>query len=169
MKPKSLVLPVALALLVTLLWWRAIDAWQARPAPAVNFQTVAGKSFDTADLRGKVVLVNFWSVSCAPCLAEMPDIAATYDKFAARGLRTVAVAMHYDPPAHVAAYAARERLAFDVSFDPVGQLAEQFGGVRATPTTFVIDRRGSIVARYVGPPSFAQLERLLEQLLAEPA
>ncbi|MBL8471427.1 MAG: TlpA family protein disulfide reductase [Rhodocyclaceae bacterium] len=169
MKPKTLAAPVAFALLVTLLSWRAMDSWQARPAPQVTFQTVAGQSFATADLRGKVVLVNFWSVSCAPCLAEMPDIAATYQKFEQRGLRTVAVAMRYDAPSHVAGYAARERLAFDVSFDPVGQLAESFGGVAATPTSFVIDRRGSIVARYVGPLSVAKLNALLERLLDEPA
>ena len=138
-------------------------------APQVRFATLRGETLSTADLRGKVVLVNFWATSCVACVAEMPKIVATYEKYRDRGFETVAVAMSYDPPNYVLAYAVNNKLPFKVALDPVGNIARSFGDVDATPTTFVIDRRGKIVARYLGEPDFAKLHALLESKLEEPA
>jgi peroxiredoxin len=150
-----------------------IAAWIAfsptAAAPLVEFVTIQGDKVSTAELRGKVVLVNFWSTSCVTCIEEMPKIAKTYAKYHDRGLETVAVAMSYDPPNYVLAYAVNNRLPFKVALDPIGSVAKSFGNVDATPTTFVLDRRGKIVARYVGEPDFAKLDALLESKLREPA
>jgi peroxiredoxin len=139
------------------------------PAPEATFATIAGETLSTADLRGKVVLVNFWATSCAVCVKEMPRLAEIHRRHHARGLETVAVAMSYDPPNYVVRYAQRAALPFRVALDPVGDAAKRFGDVRATPTTFVIDRQGRIVKRIVGEPDFAALDRLLEAKLAEGA
>jgi protein-disulfide isomerase len=64
-------------------------------------------------------------------------------------------------------YAETNALPFKVALDPMGDIARQFGDVRLTPTTFVIDRRGMIVKRYVGEPDFAELDALIEAKLAE--
>ena len=136
-------------------------------APEVAFTTLQGETFRTADLRGQVVLVNFWATSCASCIKEMPMLAQTYEKFAARGYRTIAVAMDYDPPAQVQAYVERAGLPFTVALDRSGEVARAFDGVRLTPTTFLIDKRGQIVHKYLGEPDFARLHELLERLLAE--
>ena len=69
----------------------------------------------------------------------------------------------------LAAPPQRRALPFKVALDPVGELAVAFGSVTFTPTTFVIDRRGKIVARIQGAPDFAKLQKLLEEKLAEPA
>ncbi|MBS0335731.1 MAG: TlpA family protein disulfide reductase [Proteobacteria bacterium] len=138
-------------------------------APQVRFATLAGQSFTTADLRGKVVLVNFWATSCEVCVREMPMMAETYRKFAPRGYDMVAVAMSYDHPNLVADYAQKHALPFRVSLDFDGAIAKQWGNVQATPTTFVVDRRGRIVKQYVGEPSVAELHAVLEKALAEPA
>ena len=135
------------------------------PMPQFGYTLLDGTKADTQQLRGKVVLMNFWATSCSVCVAEMPKIIATHRKFEARGFETLAVAMRYDPPASVVRYAESRRLPFGV--DNTGDIAKRFGDVQATPTTFVIDRRGEIVARYVGEPDFAALERLVERLLAE--
>ena len=119
--------------------------------------------------RGKVVLVNFWSTSCVTCVEEMPRIVETYKKYRDRGFETVAVAMSYDPPNYVLAYAVSNKLPFKVALDPVGNVARSFGDVDATPTTFVLDKRGRVVARYVGEPDFGKLDELLETKLKEPA
>jgi peroxiredoxin len=66
-------------------------------------------------------------------------------------------------------YAARNALPFKVTLDLNGELATAFGSVRFTPTTFVIDRRGKIVARIQGEPDFAKLNALIEEKLKEPA
>lgn len=140
----------------------------AKPAaPQVTFVSIQGEKITTADLRGKVVLVNFWATDCAVCLREMPHITATYDKYRAQGFETIAVAMRHDPPNYVLHYAGSNRLPFKVALDPMGELAKAFGDVKLTPTTFIIDRQGRVVQRIVGEPDFVRLHRLLEDRLKE--
>lgn len=141
--------------------------FEIKPAPAVTFMTIAGEKLTTSDLRGKVVLVNFWATSCVICIKEMPDLIKLHQSYQARGYETVAVAMWYDPPNRVLDYSAKTKLPFKVSFDPVGDIAKAFGDVTMTPTTFVLDKRGNIVARIVGEPDFAKLTTLLEAKIAE--
>ena len=137
--------------------------------PDVTFASIKGERITIADLRGKVVLVNFWATDCAVCVKEMPAITATYEKFSARGFETIAVAMRHDPPNYVLAYAEKNALPFKVVFDPIGAHAKAFGDVKLTPTTFVIDKRGAIVSRIQGEPDFSKLHELIEKKLAEPA
>ena len=66
-------------------------------------------------LEGRVTLVNFWATSCTTCVAEMPEIVATYNKFKDKGYDTLAVAMSYDPPAFVARFAETRKLPFGVA------------------------------------------------------
>jgi len=84
-------------------------------------------------------------------------------------LETLAIAMEYDPPAYVMQFAQTRQLPFRVAIDHTGDLARAFGPVELTPTTFVINKKGQIVKRYVGEPDFAALSDLLKQLLAEPS
>ena len=139
------------------------------PAPQVRYTLLDGQKLSTDMLKGQVVLVNFWATSCAACVAEMPELMATHEKYKARGYQTVAVAMAYDPPAHVSNFAESRQLPFGVAIDNTGDIARGFGDVKLTPTTFLINRRGEIVKRYVGAPDFKALHTLVEQLLAEQA
>lgn len=136
-------------------------------APQFAYTLLDGSKGNSASLRGKVVLVNFWATTCTTCVAEMPKIVATHRKFQARGYETLAVAMRYDPPASVANYAESRGLPFGVVIDNTGAIAKGFGDVELTPTTFVIDKRGAIATRYVGEPDFRALHTLVEKLLAE--
>jgi peroxiredoxin len=136
-------------------------------APESTYVLLDGSRKTTADMKGKVTLVNFWATSCTTCVAEMPKIISTYDKYKARGYDTVAVAMSYDPPSYVVNYAQTRKLPFQVAIDNTGAVAKAWGDVQLTPTTFVVNRRGEIVKRYVGEPDFAELHRLIEKLLAE--
>ena len=154
---------VAAALLIFAVFGRPV------PAPQVTFVSLTGEKITTASLRGKVVLVNFWATDCVICVKEMPEMARTYDRYRERGLEFVAVAMKHDPPNRVIAYVEQNRLPFKVAFDPLGELAQAFGDVRFTPTTFIIDKRGRIVSRIQGEPDFARLHKLLEEKLADPA
>jgi len=138
-------------------------------APQVTYTLLDGQQLSTDKLKGQVVLVNFWATSCTTCVAEMPEIMATHEKYKARGYQTVAVAMSYDPPAYVANFAETRKLPFPVAIDNTGEIAKKYGQVQLTPTTFVLNKKGEIVKRYVGEPDFAQLHQLLETLLAEAA
>jgi len=139
------------------------------PAPGVAFTTLHGERLDTASLRGKVVLVNFWATTCSTCIAELPKLIATHEKFKARGLETLAVAMDYDPPEQVRAFVEKNALPFIVVPDARGEAAQAFGGVRLTPTTFLIDRQGRIQKKYLGEPDFDELNALLEELIGKAA
>ncbi|WP_295750007.1 TlpA disulfide reductase family protein [Undibacterium sp.] len=135
-------------------------------APDVSYVNLKGEKISSESLRGKVVMVNFWATSCATCVAEMPQMVATYNKFHAQGLEFVAVAMSYDPPNYVLNYAETRQLPFHVALDVQGKLALAFGDVKLTPTTYVIDKQGNILKRYVGQPSFTELHALLAKALA---
>lgn len=136
-------------------------------APAVPFTLLGGQTGNLEQLRGRVVLVNFWATSCVTCVKEMPELVATHQKFNARGYETLAVAMAYDPPAYVSRFAESRQLPFKVAIDNTGEIAQRFGDIRLTPTTVLINKRGEIVKRYVGEPDFAALHALVERLLAE--
>jgi len=112
-------------------------------------------------------LVNFWATSCVTCVAEMPELVSTYEKYRSRGYETLAVAMSYDPPSYVVNFAETRKLPFKVAIDNTGAVAKAWGDVRITPTTYLVNKRGEIVRTYVGAPDFAQLHQLIEQLLAE--
>ena len=136
-------------------------------APQSTFVLLDGSQQTTADLKGKVTLVNFWATSCTTCVAEMPEIVATYDKFKGRGFETLAVAMSYDPPSYVVNFTETRKLPFKVAIDNTGAVAKAWGDVKLTPSTFIVNKRGEIVKSYVGAPDFPELHRLIEKLLAE--
>jgi len=139
----------------------------AQTAPESTFVLLDGSKQTSADLKGKVTLVNFWATSCVTCVAEMPEITATYDKYKGRGYDTLAVAMSYDPPSYVVNFVETRKLPFKVAIDNTGAVAKAWGDVQLTPTTFLVNKRGEIVKRYVGEPDFAALHLLIEKLLAE--
>ena len=136
-------------------------------APASSFVLLDGSRKTTDDMRGKVTLVNFWATSCTTCVAEMPELVATYEKYKGQGFDTLAVAMSYDPPSYVVNFAETRKLPFQVAIDNTGAAAQAWGDVKLTPTTFVVNKRGEIVKSFVGTPDFAELHRLIERLLAE--
>ena len=144
----------------------ALAACGKSEAPASTFVLLDGSSQTTADMKGKVTLVNFWATSCTTCVAEMPQIVATYDKYKDKGYDTIAVAMQYDPPSYVVNFAQTRKLPFKVAIDNTGKVAQAWGDVKLTPTTYIVDKPGQIVKKYVGAPNFDELHKLIEKLLA---
>ena len=144
-----------------------LGACSSDRAPESSYVLLDGSKISTTQLQGKVVLVNFWATSCTTCVAEMPELIATYNKYKARGYDTVAVAMSYDPPSYVVNFAQTRQLPFKVAIDNTGAVAKAWGDIQLTPTTFLVNKRGEIVKRYVGAPNFAELHQLVEKLLAE--
>ena len=136
-------------------------------APESTFVLIDGAKTTTTELKGKVTLVNFWATTCVSCVKEMPMLVDTHNKFKDRGYETVAVAMSYDPPAYVVNFTETRKLPFKVAIDNTGANARDWGDVKLTPTTYLVNKRGEIVKRYVGTPDFAELHRLIEKLLSE--
>ena len=160
---KAKILLVAAALCIA---GAAALAFSAKPeAPEVRFAALSGEKFSTSDLRGKVVLVNFWATWCTTCVQEMPKMIDTYRKFAPRGYEMVAVAVQSDHPNSVAAFTQQRALPFKVALDGDGAIAREFGRVRITPTSFLIDKNGRVLKEYVGEPDWAEFHALVEKAL----
>ncbi|SFB70879.1 TlpA disulfide reductase family protein [Massilia yuzhufengensis] len=157
----------AIAAVVLALAGIGVASFTSSPAaPDVTFISITGDKISTQSLRGKVVMVNFWATSCVTCVKEMPQMVETFEKYKGQGLEFVAVAMQYDPPNYVLNFTETRKLPFTVAIDSAGDIARQFGDVTLTPTTFLIDKNGKIIKRYVGEPEFPALHKLIEKELA---
>ena len=163
--PRKLFIPlVILALLGFLLF----SLTSKTPAPDVTFTTITGKTISMAELKGKMVLVNFWATDCPGCIAEMPKLIETYNQYHQQGFEMVAVAMSYDPPSQVLNYTSKRPVPFPVMHDSLGEVASRFGNVNLTPTTFIVDKEGRIVRKTIGEMDFAALHDLLDKELGKP-
>lgn len=162
---RRLVLAAAVALATTAM---LAACGRAEQAPAVSYTLLDGHRSDLASLRGKVVLVNFWATDCAPCVEEMPELAALWRRHSPAGFQMLAVAMSYDPPALVSNFANARALPFGVVIDNTGEFAGRFGGVNFTPTSVLIDKHGAIVRRWIGKTDVAALGAQIEELQRAP-
>lgn len=160
---KSLLPIIIIALLVFL----GLQLNNKSTAPNVTFTTIEGKKIAMADLKGKVVLVNFWATDCPGCIKEMPHLIETYNQYKDKGFELVAVAMPYDPPAQVLNYSKQKSLPFPVMHDGLSEITDRFGGVNLTPTTFIFDKNGKRLQRTIGELDFTKLDKLLNIELAK--
>ena len=117
-------------------------------------------------LKGSVVFLNFWATWCPPCREEMPSMESLYRRLRDRGMVMLAV-NGGETPEQVSGFMRENALTFPTVMDRTGSVSRQYG-IQAIPTTYIIDRRGLIVARMIGairwdtPEVIAALESLLE-------
>lgn len=105
-----------------------------------------GKSWTLSELRGKVVLVNFWATWCPPCRKEMPDLEALYSRFKGEGL--VVLAISDEDAAKVRPFIAERQVTYPILLDP-GRKVNDLFQVEGIPKTFVYDREGKLVAQSI--------------------
>ncbi|HJW72988.1 MAG TPA: redoxin family protein [Geothrix sp.] len=118
------------------------------PAPALQLKDRTGKAFSLADLKGQVVVVDFWASWCGPCRKSLPELDGLQDRYAAQGVKVVGVSLDDDLGA-VTAFLEKIPVRFTILHDPAGKSGEAFSVV-AMPTTFLIDREGRIAGRFEG-------------------
>ena len=153
------------AVILVILGFIAVLIHNRNTAPDVTFTTIEGKKISMADLKGKVVLVNFWATDCLACVTEMPALVSTYKQYQQKGFEIIAVAMPYDPPAQVLNYVTQKKLPFPVMHDGLSEVTEKFGNVDLTPTTFIFDKQGKLLQRTIGVLDFVKLNQLLSAKL----
>ena len=119
-----------------------------------------GKVWHLQDLKGKVVLVNFWATWCPPCRKEMPDLDALYNKFKDQGF--VVLAISDEEAAKVSPYIAEHKIGYPVMLDP-GRKANDAFIVEGIPKSFVYDRSGKLVAQSIDMRTQNQFLGMLAQ------
>lgn len=136
-----------------------------RKAPEFARRDLKGHVVSLARLRGKVVLLNFWAVWCAPCQAEMPEFSAWQREYGSRGLQVVGISMD-DHEAPVRKLVGRLKLDYPIAMGDV-KLGELYGGVMGLPLTYLIDRQGVVRARFQGTSDLKQMKDRVIQLLGQ--
>ena len=111
-----------------------------------SLKDLTGKTWTFSDLRGKVVLVNFWATWCPPCRKEMPDLETLYERFAPQGL--VILGISDEEAAKVDPFIKERKVTFPVLLDPGRKVNELFI-VEGIPKTFIYDREGKLVAQSI--------------------
>lgn len=136
-----------------------------RPVGEMELPRLTGGTWNLAEHRGNVLLVNFWATWCPPCRSETPDLVRLHERYAARGFSVVGVTMDEDAEQDVPPFLTQYRVTY-----PILLPTEQFalaGQIPALPTTLLVDAEGRVAAVYRGAVSERGLAGRIESLLAE--
>jgi len=140
-------------------------------APEIRFATLDGREVVPEELRGKVVVVNFWATWCPPCRLEVPALQRLHEDLADQGVVVLGLSTDTGGEEAVRDYLEERGVTYAVGMAPA-PLRRSFGGVSALPTTFILDRDGVIQHRVLGffaPPAMrAAVRRLLGEGEGEP-
>ena len=136
-----------------------------RETPALEVTTLDGSPLTLAELRGKVVIVNFWATWCGPCKLEMPALQAAHERYDSNEVAVIGLSVDSGPNG-VRAFLEERGITYPVGM-ATWEHRRAFGGIRGIPTTFVVDRSGTVRHRVVGyftPPAMnAAVRRLLDE------
>lgn len=131
-------------------------------APKLEVALNSGETINL-NLPKKPILVNFWATSCPGCIAEMPHLTQLKNELGDR-FEILAISMDYDPVEQVDAFIKANNYPFNFIKDLDGGYSQAFGGIKLTPTNFLVAPNGNIVYQKIGDPDFAFLKRRIEQL-----
>jgi len=130
-------------------------------APGFTLNSLTGQRVSLADFRGRPVVINFWQLSCPPCIEELPHFQAVHASGNEAAIVTIAIR---DSAAALGTFMASNGYSFPVLLDSTAGVAANYG-LRFTPTTFLIDSKGRVVDVKVGPfVNTAELEQAIKDL-----
>lgn len=143
-----------------------VPAAQKTSAKAADFSlsTTDGKTLKLSDLKGKVVILDFWATWCPPCRKGIPDLIDIKKRFGSKGVEIVGISVDQETKPDVVPFIKDYGINYPVVYADNG-IVVNYGGIRAIPTTFVIDKEGKIVASYEGLVSKLTYENHIKKLL----
>ena len=134
-------------------------------APPFALADLSGQTVSSTAFAGKVVILDFWATWCPPCRAEVPDFVALQEKYGSQGLEIVGLSLDAGGAKDVAPFVEEYKVNYKMLLH-ADEVAKAYGGITSIPTTFVIDRQGKIVQRFVGQMSREVFEASIAPLLA---
>ncbi len=157
---------------------QSVAPLEGKPAPAFTLENLSGKQVSLASYRGKAVLVNFWATWCGPCKIETPWLVKLREKYAQQGFEVLGISAEGDgvkpsdkaawdkDKAAVAKFAQQEKVPYPMLMDG-DSISQPYGGVDDLPTSFFVDRKGTVVAAQVGLTSESTIEANIKKALAD--
>ena len=142
----------------------AIQATAQQKAPDLSFKDISGKTIRLSDLKGKVVLLNFWATWCVPCRAEIPDLVKMQRRYRARGLRILGITYPPEQKSAVRSFMRELKINYPVVIGSK-ETKQAFTSSETLPLTVVIDREGSIRGLIEGVMYSDEFEEKIKPLL----
>ena len=136
-----------------------------KAAPAITLQTIDGQAIELEKLKGKPYLMVFWATDCPGCVKEIPHLVDLNQKLQGTGFRTIAVALPHDKEASIKAMRQLKGMQYDLVYDKTGEWGQAFGGIKVTPTSFLVNPEGKITRMQLGSFDFAELEQQIRSML----
>jgi thiol-disulfide isomerase/thioredoxin len=137
----------------------------AQPAAEFKLPDLDGRQVSSAELKGSVVVLDFWATWCGPCLAEMPTFNALHAKYAGRGVKVIGIAVQSGWAEDIKPYRDKYKVAYSTLIGD-DDVVEKYG-VIGFPTTYILDRDFRVHRKFTGKlPERKELERQIESLLA---
>lgn len=143
-----------------------VSLTKRKAAPKLSGSTLTNTKLALSDLRGKVVVVNFWGSWCAPCRAESAALESTLKATADKGVAFVGVDERDTKP-NALSFVTGHGVTYPSIFDEDGQLAAEWPAAAGPPYTFIIDRQGRIAARFLGGVTPDELQAAVVKVAAE--
>lgn len=131
-----------------------------RQAANFTLKDLTGKAWTLKDLKGSVVLVNFWATWCPPCRKEMPDLNALYKRYRGKGL--VILSISDEPDAKVRSFLADKQYQYPILLDPGRKVNEAFS-IEGIPKSFVFNRDGKLAAQAIDMRTMSQFLKMLRE------
>jgi cytochrome c biogenesis protein CcmG/thiol:disulfide interchange protein DsbE len=137
-----------------------------KKAPDFSLTDLNGKGVEIKQFKGKVIFLNFWATWCGPCKKEMPSLEILHQQFKGRNFVLLTISVDYEGIKPVQELIHKHQYTFPVLLDPKGETLDLFE-VKGIPTTFLIDKKGKIVGRAIGPRDWkcAEVVSLLNLLI----
>jgi peroxiredoxin len=144
---------------------------ERQAAPDLSGKTIDGKQLDTADYRGKVIVLNVWGSWCAPCRAEADNFVKVAEETADKDVQFIGINTRDTSTSPAVEFEKAHKVTYPSLYDPTGRLLLRFKkgtlNPQAIPSTLIIDRDGKIAARTLQPLSEEKLREMLDPVVAE--
>jgi peroxiredoxin len=125
--------------------------------PDFTLKDLNGKKVGIKQFKGKIILINFWATWCAPCKEEMPSMEILHRQFKDKNFVLLAVSVDYGEVKTIQEFVSKHQYTFPVLLDPKGEVFDLFN-VRGIPTTFLVDKKGKMIGKAVGPRDWKSQE-----------
>ncbi len=135
-----------------------------KTAPDFSLKDSSGAQKKLSDFKGSIVIIDFWATWCPPCREEIPHFVELYNKYKNQGLEIIGVSMDQSPERVMPGFIEKNNINYTILFGE-DNVYDLYGGINAIPTTFIVDKEGNLVRKYVGYREKGVFEQDIKELL----